>query len=290
MNRSPSATQVAVALAAVYLIWGSTYLGIRFAIETLPPLLMTGVRYLIAGLVLYLLQRLRGTEQPTWEQWRAAAIVGVLLFVGGNGAVVIAETCVPSGIVSVVVASVPLSLVLLEWRLQGVRPSGLAWIGLALGFSGIAMLVVPGQGHHIATWGILVVLAGTVSWAAGSYYARRAPLPRNTLLGAGMEMMSGGVAMLLLSGLWGEHVSVAAVSFRSVAALFYLICVGSLLGFSAYTWLLRNVRLSLVGTYAYVNPVVAVFLGWAIAGDPITGRILLASATVLAAVALIMKK
>ena len=283
---------VIAAFAAIYLIWGSTYLAIRFAIETMPPLLMAGVRFLFAGGLLYAWTRLSGTPRPTRMNWRAAALVGGLLL-GGNGAVTWAEQWVPSGLAALLIATVPLWMVLLAWLRGGERPTlGVAG-GLALGLVGIILLIGPGEllgGSHVDPVGALAILLGSVSWAAGSLYARRAPMPAAPLLGTGMEMLAGG-ALLLLVGLAtgeGAQIHLEAVSLRSVLALGYLVVFGSIVAFSAYVWLLRVVTPARASTYAYVNPVVAVFLGWALASEPLTPLTLVAAAVIVAAVALIV--
>lgn len=287
--------KVALAFLAIYLIWGSTYLAIRFAIETLPPFLMAGTRFLIAGAVLYAWMRLRGTPRPQGFQWRNTAIVGGLMLLGGNGGVVWSEQLVPSGLAAVLIATTPLWMVLLGWLWRGARPSRRVVIGLTLGFSGVVLLVGPGalngQGP-IAPLGAAVLILAALSWATGSLFAQRARLPAASLLATAMEMLAGG-ALLLIAGLvTGEWVRVdlSAVSMRSLLALVYLILFGSLVGFSAYTWLLRVTTIARASTYAYVNPVVAVFLGWALAGETLTLPTLLATAVIVAGVMLIISQ
>jgi drug/metabolite transporter (DMT)-like permease len=290
---APSPWLVIAAFAAIYLIWGSTYLAIRFAIETMPPLIMAGVRFLIAGGLLYGWTRLRGTPRPTGTNWRAAALIGALLLLGGNGAVTWAEQWVPSGLAALLIATEPLWIVLLAWLWGGDRPSlGIA-VGLALGLVGIVLLIGPGElvgGPHIDPVGALAVLIASVSWAAGSLYSRRAPLPAAPLLGTGMEMLVGGTLLLLAGLATGEaaQLHLEALSLRSALALTYLIVFGSIVAFSAYVWLLRVVTPARASTYAYVNPVVAVFLGWALAGEAITPLTLVAAAVIVTAVALIV--
>jgi drug/metabolite transporter (DMT)-like permease len=285
--------RVVAAFAAVYLIWGSTYLAIRFAIETVPPFTMAGVRYLIAGAVLYGWMRLRGTSSPTRYHWISAAIVGGLLLLGGNGGVVWAEQRVPSGLTALLITSVPLWMALLNWlRPGGMRPSGPVAIGLFTGFAGVALLVSPGElagGLHVDPLGGAVLLLASLSWAAGSLYSRHARFPESALLATAMEMIAGGVLLLaagLVAGEWAR-LDLAAVSPKSFLAFAYLIAFGSLVGFTAYIWLLRVTTPARVSTYAYVNPVVAVFLGWALAGEPLTPRTLIAAAIIICAVVLI---
>ncbi|HET6232757.1 MAG TPA: drug/metabolite exporter YedA [Longimicrobiaceae bacterium] len=282
------------AFAIVYVIWGSTYLAIAIAIDTIPPLAMAGARFVIAGSVLYAFLRLRGVPNPEPRQWRAAGIVGALLLVGGNGCVVMAERTVPSGIVALLVATVPLWMVLLEWLRPGggVRPARRTFVGLAVGFAGMVLLVGPGElsgGGGVPLGGAAIVFAGSLSWAFGSIWARQAPMPKNPLMATAVEMLSAGVLLTVIAGATGELSSVGAqaVTLKSLLALGYLIVFGSLVAFSAYVWLLRATTPALVSTYAYVNPVVAVFLGWLVLGEPVTGRTLLAAAVIIAAVAII---
>jgi len=281
------------AFAAVYLIWGSTYLAIRLAIETLPPFTVAGVRFIIAGTLLYRWPRLHKPAPPTRIQWRSAAVVGALMLFGGNGGVTWAEQRVPSGLTAVLVATVPLWMAVLEAiRRGGARPTRRIGAGLALGFAGIVLLIGPlklAGGERIDPLGATVLLVAALSWAAGSLYARHAQLPAVPLLGTAMEMLTGGALLLLASVLTGEwgRLHVAAMSPRSLLALGYLVVFGSLVGFTAYVWLLRNTTATRASTYAYVNPIVAVFLGWALAGESLTWQTLLAAAVIVASVVLI---
>jgi drug/metabolite transporter (DMT)-like permease len=281
------------AFAAVYVIWGSTYLAIRVAIETIPPLFMAAVRFLIAGVGLFAWTRARGAPKPTPEQWKAAAVVGCLLLAGGNGAVVIAEQWIPSGLAALLVASVPLWLVLLDslWGSRS-RPSLRVITGLAAGFGGVGILVGSpgaGAGGREELFGVLLVLGGTLAWAIGSIYSRHAPAPDRPRLWVAMQMLTGGGALLVLAFLLGElgDVDPDAISARSLLALAYLIVFGALIAFSAYIWLLSVSTPARVGTYAYVNPVVALLLGWALAGEPLTFRSLVAAAIILGSVVVI---
>jgi drug/metabolite transporter (DMT)-like permease len=283
--------RVIAAFAAVYLIWGSTYLGIRLAIETIPPFLMGGVRFLIAGGVLYLWARWRGAERPTRAHWVSAVIIGALLLLGGNGAVVWSEQRVPSSIAALLVATVPLWMVLLDWmRRGGTRPTAVVTAGVVLGLAGIALLVRPGaKTASVNLIGAGVLVLGSLSWAVGSLYARRVKLPPSPLLATAMEMLGGGALLTALAALSGETRTfhLANVSAHSAAALLYLIAFGSLVAFTAYVWLLEVSTPARVSTYAYVNPVVAVLLGWIFAGEPLTGQMLIAAAVIVGAVALI---
>ncbi len=284
-----SATRIALALGTVYVIWGSTYLAIRFAVETLPPFYMAGTRFLVAGAILYGWRRAAGFSRPSASQWRAATIVGGLMLLGGNGGVVWAEQWVESGTAALIVAAVPLWMVVLDWLRPGGRaPAPAVWLGILVGLGGVALLLGgPQTGpNHLVGW-IVLVLA-SVAWAAGSLYSRTATLPA-PLLATGMQMLAGGALLMLAGTLAGElgRVDPAAFSRRSVLALAYLVVFGSLLGYTSYVWLLRVTPPALASTYAYVNPVVAVFLGWLLAGERLTARVLLASAIIVGGVALI---
>jgi drug/metabolite transporter (DMT)-like permease len=285
--------RIALGFAAVYILWGSTYLGIRFAVASLPPLLMAGTRHIIAGLLLYLLLRMRGAPRPTRIQWRSALLLGGLLLLGGNGLVSLAETTVPSGITALMVAAVPFWMVLLNAAEKGVPPRLPVIGGLVLGVIGLGILVLPTNGHapdHVDPVGLWMLIAATFSWAVGSLYAHRAPMPSSTFLGIGMEMITGGVLSWIVGLMIGEGSSLdlAAVTPKSLLALGYLIVFGSLLGFSAYVWLLKVTTPARASTYAFVNPVIAVLLGWALAGEALTLRIALAGGIIVAAVCLIL--
>lgn len=293
----PARWKVVVAFAAVYVVWGSTYLAIRFAIDTLPPFLMAGVRFLIAGAVLFGFARLRGAPWPSWAQWRSAALIGGMLLLGGNGGVVWAERTVPSGIAALLVASEPLWIVLLDWLPpRPARPTGRVLLGLGVGFAGVALLIAPWSSSNgeagaaaVDPVGAIVIVLAAASWAAGSLYSRRAELPASPLASTGSQMLTGGV-LLTLTGLGAGEAArfdPAAVSLGSVAALVYLIVFGSLVAFTAYAWLMRHVAAPKVATYAYVNPVIAVVLGWLLAGEPIGPRTLVAAAVIVGAVALL---
>lgn len=286
-----------VALFTVYILWGSTYLGIRVAVSTMPPLLMGGVRFLIAGLLLCawrLPAAIRAGALPTPAAWRRALVIGALLLVGGNGAVAVAETTVPSSLTALIVSSVPLFMALIDRVFYGRRLSADALIGLVAGFAGIAVLVgvpIGGSASPIGA-GTLILIAGSLSWAAGSIYSRGANLPDDSLLFTGMQMLAGG-AMLTVAGLaLGEAgaVHLAAISPASWVAFSYLVIFGGVIGFSAYLWVIRNAPTPLVSTYAYVNPVVAVVLGWAILHEELTLRTIVAGAIIVASVAWIVAR
>ncbi|GAC1696691.1 MAG: drug/metabolite exporter YedA [Gemmatimonadaceae bacterium] len=292
VRRSPTRAKIVAAFAAIYLIWGSTYLAIRFAVETLPPFLMAGTRFLLAGSMLYGWARVRGARAPTRLHWRSAAVIGGLLLLLGNGGVVWAEQRVPSGITALLIV-VPFWMVVLEWvRPRGRRPTLTVLAGLVLGLIGVGLLVGPDAVRGVGSVnpvGAVVLIFASLAWAAGSLYSREAVLPPSPLLTTGMEMLAGG-ALLTLGSLvlrepQGFHLS--AISARSVGAVAYLITFGSLVGFTAYVWLLQVAAPAKVATYAYVNPVVAVYLGWALAGESVSPRTGLAAAVIVAAVALI---
>jgi drug/metabolite transporter (DMT)-like permease len=291
----PSTAAVVVALLMVYVIWGSTYLGIAIMIETLPPLLAAGFRYATAGLLMLgaLVAHARfwrsaaPLERPTAAHWRSAFIVGTLLLLGGNGGVVLSELYIPSGIAAVLIATMPIWLALFDAILTRRRPSRLVVGGLLAGIVGVGLLLAPlDELDRINPIGVGLCMIAEISWAAGSIYARRAPLPRSALLGTGLEMLAGGLVLMLAGSLLGEigRANVESFSLRSVVALAYLIVFGSIVAFTAYTWLLANVPVSTVGTYAYVNPIVAVALGAVILSEPITPRTLIASAIIIGAV------
>jgi drug/metabolite transporter (DMT)-like permease len=284
--------KVIFAFAAVYVIWGSTYLAIKVAIETIPPFFMAATRFLAAGLLLYGFQRLRGAPRPTRTNWGAAAVVGALMLVGGNGGVVWAEQTVPTGLAALVVATVPFWMVVIDWaRPGGRRPAGLTLLGVTLGLVGLALLVAPWEtgAARVDLVGVAAIGLGALCWAGGSIYSRYAPLPKQGLLGTGMEMVAGGAMFMLVSLVAGEwtRVDPTAWSLPSWSGLIYLVIFGSLVAFSAYIWLLKATSPARAATYAYVNPVVAVFLGWAFANEPVTPRTLLAAAVIVAAVAII---
>jgi len=287
------AARIWLALGTVYLLWGSTYLGIKYAIETMPPLLMGSLRFLAAGGVLYLLAIRQGNaadDRPGSKQWLAALVIGGALLVGGNGGVILAEQYVPSGVVAVFVATAPLWMAIIDRVIFRRRLPALVIVGLVIGFGGVAFMIgSPGSGH-ISLFGAALALAAPLCWASGSVFTRHVRLPVRPLVAASMEMLWAGVLFGVLSLASGElgRVHWQGISQTSWLALLYLIVFGSLVGFSAYVWLLRSAPLSLVSTYAYVNPIVAVILGAIIAGEVLTPRIVIAGSIILAAVALIV--
>jgi drug/metabolite transporter (DMT)-like permease len=294
-RRPPSTAAVVVALLIVYLVWGSTYLAIALMIETMPPLLAAGVRFAAAGVIMlaFLAARRLATgaseddEPVRWIQWRSAIVIGALLLFGGNGGVVLAEQYIPSGIAAVIIATVPIWMAAFDAAVTRRRPSWLVIGGLLAGIAGVAVLLVPVEGlAEVNPIGIGLCVAAAFFWAAGSIYARHAPLPRSGVLASGMELVGGGAVLLVVGSLLGEvgEANAAAFSMSSILALAYLIVFGSIVAFTAYTWLLANAAVSTVGTYAYVNPVVAVALGAVFLAEPITPRTLVASAIIIGAV------
>jgi len=281
------------ALTSVYLIWGSTYLAIRVAVRTAPPMLFSGVRFIVAGGVLYAFAIRRGDrvgDKPGFKQWRAATIIGATLILGGNGLVVVAEQHITSSIAALIIALVPLWMALLGFAVYRERLTWPAVVGIVLGFAGVGVLVQPHGSDRISALGVALLVCATVSWASGSLYTRRAPLPRRPLVATAMEMLAGGVLQVFVGVARGElsGFRLGQISGEGWLSIAYLIVFGSLIAFTAYAWLLRVARTPVVATYAYVNPVVAVFLGWLILSEPISARTLLAGAIIIFGVALIV--
>ncbi len=295
----PSRVGVILAFAAVYIIWGSTYIAIRYAIETLPPFLMAASRFLIAGSILFAWARLKGNAGSwSFAHWRRAFVIGALLLLCGNGAVTWAEKYIASSLAALLVATEPLWVVVLNWILTRQRPNAKVLIGVVIGLAGVALLVSGSVNdganqNEVATTmnfvGAGVVLVAGFAWAAGSVYANRRPIKAATSLASGMQMLAGGSLLLLLGLIAGDlqRLNLAAASWVSLGAFAYLVVFGSLVAFTAYSWLLRNVTTSRAATYAYVNPVVAVLLGWLLASEPLTFRMLIAAAVIVCSVVLI---
>lgn len=284
------------AFAAVYIFWGSTYLAIKYAIETLPPFLMAGSRFIFAGAILFTWARFsKGYERPTLRHWRTSFIVGTLLLLGGNGLVVFAEHYLQSSFAALLIATEPLWIVLLSWAWLGHgRPNWKVALGLVIGFLGVWLLIsgraITGDNGAGSQWiGIVAVLFASLSWAAGSIYGLRGVTPKSPVLTAGMQMISGSASLLTVGLLRGELATFepSGVSFSSLMGVLYLVVFGSLVGYTAYAWLLKNARPSMVATYAYVNPVVAVLLGWLIAGESMTSQMLVGAGVIVASVVLI---
>ena len=284
--------QLIGAFLLIYLAWGSNFLAIRYAIETIPPFLLMGVRSTFAGLCLYLWARTRGAEQPTLAHWRAAAGVGVLLFLGCHGLLAWAQGRVPSGLAALGMATLPLWMTLLDWLWAGARRPGPAvWVGLGLGLLGLAVLIGPGSwGGAADSVGLLVIQVSAFSWALGSVKARRSHLPGSVVLSTGMQLIAGGASLMVVALVAGEvaRFDASAVSLRSILGLAYMVGAASILAFTAYVWLLRVSTPSRVGSYAFVNPLVAVVLGAGVGGEPLTARTVMAATLILAAVAAIL--
>ncbi len=290
---APTRSALFFAFASIYIIWGSTYLGIRIAIETMPLFLMAGARFLVAGAVLYLVLRSRGAPRPTARQWRISAVIGTFLLLGGNGLVVWAEQFVPSGITALIIGIQPLFFVLTEWAWPGgLRPTAVTAIALLLGFAGVAWLAAPWEsadtgGLHAG--GVAAILLACVSWAVGSIYSRHAKHGADPLLASALQMLTGGAILTFAGLLHGDFaaLNLATISARSWWAFGYLIVFGSLIGFSTFVWLMKHSTPARVSTYAYVNPLVAVFLGWLILNEPISARTLVAAVMIVGAVVVI---
>ena len=293
MPAHPSRTALLLAFTAIYLIWGSTYLGIRVAVETMPPFLMAGARFLIAGAILFTFLKLRGAAWPTAQQWRANAIIGIFLLLGGNGAVVWAEQYLPSGLTALLIGVSPLFIVLTEWVWPGgTRPGAITSAALLLGFAGVTWLAAPWQDVSqggLDLGGVIAILIGCASWGIGSIYSRHAKHGANPFLASSLQMLGGGAALALVALLHGDfaQLSFVGIAPRAWFAFAYLIGAGSLVGFSTFVWLMKHSTPARVSTYAYVNPVVAVFLGWLMLHEPINSRTLVASAIIVTAVAII---
>ena len=292
-RRVPSTTFLIVAaFATVYVVWGSTYWAIKVGLDTIPPFALGAVRYLVAGGVMLAGALLLGSGRPSRAQWVTAAITGTLLLVGGNGAVILAEQRAPTGLVAVIVASAPLWMVLIDWlRPGGVRPDRIVFLGLAAGTLGIVLLVDPGGAvaSGVPVRETLMLIAGAFSWAAGSIWSRQAKHPGSAVMLVALQMLIAGVIFSGLSLAAGEpaRIQPAAITLESWLGLGYLIVFGSIVGFTAYVWLVRQVSPAAVSTYAYVNPVVALALGSMLGGESLTPRTLLAGAVLLGAVVLI---
>lgn len=291
MTAERTRTRTFWAFAAIYLIWGSTYLGIQVAIETIPPFILAAVRFLVAGGVLVLWARLHGEPLPGAPVWRMAAILGGLFFVFGNGFVVWAEQHVPSGRTALLASTSPIWTVILESALDGWRrPAARVIAGIGLGMAGLLLLASPSGGSGpVAISGILALLGASVAWAAGSVYSHRHHLPASPTMATGMKMVAGGALLAVVAAATGEagRLRLDAITPASWLSLAYLIVFGSIIGFSAFTYLLRHTTPQLVGTSAYVNPLVAVLLGWALAGEVVTSKMMIGALVSLSGVVLI---
>ena len=290
---SPPRSALILAFASIYLIWGSTYLGIRIAIETMPLFLMAGARFLIAGALLFAVLTFRGAPMPAPRQWFVNAVIGTFLLLGGNGLVVWAEQFVPSGITALIIGVQPLFFVLTEWAWPGgTRPSFITGIALLLGFAGVAWLAAPWEATShgsLHVGGVIAILVACVSWALGSIYSRHAHHGLDPLHASSVQMLTGGAVLTLAAIPHGDFQMLdwAAISGRSWIAFAYLVACGSLVGFSTFVWLMKHSTPARVSTYAYVNPIVAVFLGWLVLDEPLNTRTLTAAAVIVTAVAII---
>jgi drug/metabolite transporter (DMT)-like permease len=293
---APTKIRIIVAFAALYLIWGSTYLGIRFAIETIPPFLMAGSRFLIAGIILYAIAWSQGIGKSTWTNWRTSLIIGACLILGGNGGVTVSEKYIDSGLAALIVAIVPIYIVMLGWA-AGIasRPTPIVWLGLVGGFVGVGVLLGPALrlssngGRHPAI-GMSILLVSSFIWSAGSLYSRTSKHAASPFLTAAQQMLCGGLLLLLASFATGEtrRFHPNDLSMLSLASFVYLVFIGAVVGYTAYIWLLRHCDPAKVATYAYVNPIVAVLLGAAFAGETLTMRTLVAAALIIGSVALVI--
>ena len=283
------------ALATIYVVWGSTYLAIRVMVETMPPLLSAGVRFAVAGAVFLAVLRLRGGRErvrATRAQLAGAALIGTLLCFGGNGLVTVAERDVPSALAALIIGAVPLWVIVMR-SIHGDRVPAVTVVGVLVGFIGLAVLLLPGDRPDDAPLGwSLVVVAASICWAAGSFYSRRTPLPDDALVSTGWQMLFGGAGMILVGSIAGElgDVDPGAFDTDSLLAFLYLIVFGSWLAFTAYVWLLKHAPISTVATYAYVNPVIAIFLGWAILEEEITATMLAGAAAIVLSVASVVRR
>jgi drug/metabolite transporter (DMT)-like permease len=292
-NLGASRARIWVALAIVYVVWGSTYLGIDLAVRTIPPFLMAAVRFLVAGALLYAWAIRRGdrSNRPSARHWLSAFLIAAPMLAVGNAAVGWAEQTLDTGTASLIIASVPLWLALLDRLFYAQRLARAVVLGLVIGFAGVGLLVAPGGAGGAGSRAAFVLVFSSLAWATGSLYSRHAQLPSRPLVGAAMQMLAGGVMLTVVAAAGGEleRVHPSAISLESWLGLAYLVAVGSLIGFTTYMWLLRAAPTSLVGTYAYVNPVVAVLLGTILLGESLTWRTLVGGGIIVASVALIVR-
>lgn len=294
-NSAPRPFLVLLAFATIYIVWGSTYLAIRIGVETIPPFLMLGVRFAFAGLVLYAWLRLRGAAAPTAKEWRGTTLTGIMMLFFGTGMVGVAEQTMDSGLAALLISTTPLWMVLFSWLWKkGPRPHSVVFLGIIIGLAGVFLLFDPAtsaaNGFSFTVPGLMVIGA-SASWAAASVHAKDGGLPANPFLTSAMQMTTGGLALLLGALVTGElsGFEIGLVSARSAWSLVYLVIFGSFLAFSAYVWLLRATNPARVSTYAFVNPAVAVLLGWAILAEPLNLRIFLSMALLTVSVVLILK-
>jgi drug/metabolite transporter (DMT)-like permease len=292
----PTKIRIIVAFAALYLVWGSTYLGIRFAIETIPPFLMAGARFLLAGVIMFAIAWSQSACKSSWENWRVSLIVGACLLLAGNGGVTISEQYIDTGLAALIVAIVPIYIVILSWATgMAPKPAPIVWLGLVGGFLGVGILLGPALrfssngGRHPAI-GMSILLVSSFIWSAGSLYSRSAKHAASPFLTAAQQMLCGGLLLLLAGIVTGELQSFhpRSISMLSFASFIYLVIIGAVVGYTAYIWLLRHCDPAKVATYAYVNPIVAVLLGAAFAGETLSVRVLIADALIIGSVAIVI--
>jgi drug/metabolite transporter (DMT)-like permease len=293
---APTRIRIIIAFAALYLIWGSTFLGIRFAIETIPPFLMAGSRFVLAGMIMFAIAWWQGIGKSSWANWRTSLIIGACLLLAGNGGVTISEKYIDSGLAALIVAIVPIYIVILGWA-SGMtpRPAPIAWLALVGGFVGVGILFGPAlhfssnSARHPAI-GIAILLVSSFVWSVGSLYSRVAKHAASPFLTAAQQMLCGGLLLLLAGIMTGEirQLHPSGMSILSLASFVYLVMIGAVVGYTAYIWLLRHCEPAKVATYAYVNPIVAVLLGAAFAGETLSVRILIAAGLIIGSVALVI--
>ena len=293
---APKKSRVIIAFAALYLIWGSTFLGIRFAIETIPPFLMAGARFVLAGAIMYAIGWWQGISKSNWANWRTSLIIGACLLLAGNGGVTISEQYIDSGLAALIVAIVPIYIVLLAWATgMAARPIPFVWLGLVGGFIGVGILLGPALrfssngGRHPAV-GMSILLISSFVWSVGSLYSRIAKHAASPFLTAAQQMICGGLLLLLAGAATGElrRLHPGSISILSLASFAYLVIIGAVVGYTAYIWLLRHCDPAKVATYAYVNPIVAVLLGTAFAGETLNMRTIIAASLIICSVAVVI--
>ena len=293
---APTRVRIIIAFAALYLVWGSTYLGIRFAIESIPPFLMAGTRFLLAGVIMYAIAWSQGTCKSSWANWRTSLIIGACLLLAGNGGVTISEEYIDSGLAALIVAIVPIYIVILGWATgMTLKPAPIIWLGLVGGFIGVGILLGPALrfssngGRHPAI-GMSILLVTSFIWSAGSLYSRMAKHAASPFITAAQQMLCGGLLLLFAGIMTGEirRFHPSSISSLSLASFIYLVIIGAVVGYTAYIWLLRHCEPAKVATYAYVNPIVAVLLGTAFAGETLSMRVLIAAALIIGSVAIVI--
>jgi drug/metabolite transporter (DMT)-like permease len=293
---APAKVRIIIAFAALYLVWGSTYLGIRFAIESIPPFLMAGARFLLAGVIMFAIAWSQGAYKSSWANWRVSLVVGACLLLAGNGGVTISEQYIDTGLAALIVAIVPIYIVILSWATgMAPKPAPIIWLGLVGGFVGVGVLLGPAlrlssSGAQHPAIGMSILLVSSFIWSAGSLYSRTAKHAASPFLTAAQQMLCGGVLLLVAGIITGELRSFhpRSISMLSLASFTYLVIIGAVVGYTAYIWLLRNCDPAKVATYAYVNPIVAVLLGAAFAGETVTPRVLIAGALIIGSVAIVI--